>query len=289
LVELVADRSVALPPLNRLIARDMIEHTRVRRLLAEFRGMPPVDLAGLETVLLRLSEIACELPEVKELDINPLIADSGGVVAADARVVIQRTEPAADRHAHVAIAPYPAGLTRTLQLGADRLTLRPIRPEDARMEQSFVRNLSPQSRYFRFHSGLAELTPRMLVRLTQIDYEREMAFVAVIERHGVELEVGVGRYLQDPDGLGCEFALVVDDAWQGKGVGSALMDALAARARSTGIRHMHGEILAENAKMLELVRNLGFEVRRHAEDATLVTATLELDRPPPAALARKAN
>jgi acetyltransferase len=280
LVELMADRSLALPPLNRLIARDMIEHTRVRRLLGDFRGMPSVDVDAIETVLLRLSEIACELPEVQELDINPLIADASGVLAADARVVVRAVTRTADRHAHVAIAPYPGQLTRVLQLGEHHLTLRPIRPEDARMEQTFVRDLSSEARYFRFHRGLSQLTPLMLVRFTQLDYEREMAFVAVVERDGSELAVGVSRYVQDPDGQSCEFALVVADAWQGQGVGSALMDALADRARSMGIRRMHGEVLAANAKMLELVRDLGFDLKRHADDATLVTATLALDAEP---------
>jgi acetyltransferase len=289
LVEVMADRSVALPPLNRLIARDMIEHTRVRRLLGDFRGMPPVDLEAIETVLLRLSEIACELPEVQELDINPLIADASGVLAADARIVVRAVDRTTDRHAHVAIAPYPSELTRVVQLGADRLTLRPIRPEDARMEQTFVRDLSSEARYFRFHQGLVRLTPRMLVRFTQLDYEREMAFVALIERDGSELEVGVSRYVQDPDGQGCEFALVVADAWQGKGVGSALMSALVDRARSMGIHRMYGEILAENTKMLELVRELGFEVRRHPEDATLVRSTLALDAERVAGAVRRAS
>jgi acetyltransferase len=155
--------------------------------------------------------------------------------------------------------------------------LRPIRPEDARIEQSFIRALSPEARYFRFHHGLQELTPEMLVRFTQLDYDREMAFIAVVERDGREQEVGVSRYTRNADGESCEFALVVADAFQGAGIGTALMIALIERARQKGLARMEGEVLAENSNMLELVGHLGFHIERHAE-VRLKTVTLDLQR-----------
>jgi acetyltransferase len=279
LVELIADRSVALPPLNRTIARAMIDRTRAARWLGEFRGMPAADGCAVENVLWRLSELACELPQVRELDINPLIADEHGVVAVDARVVLdpEYAQDGASFYPHVAIEPYPAYLTRTVDVaGEGPLTVRPIRPEDAEIERTFVHDLSFDSRYMRFHTGLAELTPAMLVRFTQIDYDREMAFVAVREVDGREELVGVSRYVTDVDGESCEFALTVADAWQGLGVGSALMQALIARAREKGLRRMYGEVLSQNRKMLDLARALGFGIARHAGDSTLCTVTLAL-------------
>jgi acetyltransferase len=278
LVELIADRRVALPPLNATIARDMIERTRVRRLLGEFRGMPAVDRSAIEHVLLRISELACELPEVRELDINPLVADEHGALAVDARVVLdtQARRGQARFYPHVAIEPYPSELAHTIAVGKDKLLVRPIRPEDAALERSFVHDLSFESRYFRFHRGLSELTPAMLVRFTQIDYDREMAFIAVLERSGHEEAVGVSRYVAEADGENCEFALVVADAWQGLGVGTELMHALIERARAKGLRRMFGEVLAHNGKMLDLARGLGFGIAPHAGDPTLRTVTLEL-------------
>jgi acetyltransferase len=279
LVELIADRSVALPPLNRAIARAMIERTRAAVWLGEFRGMPAADGCAVENVLWRLSELACELPQVRELDINPLVADEHGVVAVDARVVLdpECTKDAASSYPHVAIEPYPAHLTRTIDVAGEvPLTVRPIRPEDAEVESSFVHDLSFESRYMRFHTGLTELTAAMLVRFTQIDYDREMAFVAVREVDGREQILGVSRYISEVDGESCEFALVVADAWQGLGIGSALMQALIARAREKGLRRMYGEVLSQNRKMLDLARVLGFGIRRHPEDSTLCTVTLAL-------------
>lgn len=280
LVELIADRSVALPPLNRTIARALIDRTRAGRWLGEFRGMPAADSCAVENVLWRLSELACELPQVRELDINPLVADEHGAVAIDARVVLDRecTKGAARFYSHVAIEPYPAHLTRTIDVaGEPPLTVRAIRPEDAEVERSFVHDLSFESRYMRFHCGLTELTPLMLVRFTQIDYDREMALVAVREVDGREQIVGVSRYVTEPDGESCEFALVVADAWQGHGVGGSLMRALIARAREKGLRRMYGEVLAENRKMLDLARALGFGVARHPEDSALRRVTLALN------------
>lgn len=266
-VEAFQDRAVTLPPLNTYLARDLIRRTRVATLLGGFRNRPPVDMAALENVLLRLSEMVCELPWLAELDINPLLVDEGGALALDARIVIAPRVPSADRYGHMAIHPYPAHLVTHWQLptGHDVL-IRPIRPEDAELTQGFVRSLSEESRYFRFMDAVSELSPVALARLTQIDYTREMALLALTEIDGREVELGVARYAVNADGTSCEFALVVSDAWQKQGIGHKLMDVLMDVARGRGLRLMEGEVLKANRPMLKLVGSLGFRIEPHPED-----------------------
>ncbi|MCW5598577.1 MAG: bifunctional acetate--CoA ligase family protein/GNAT family N-acetyltransferase [Nitrosomonas sp.] len=270
LVEVLGDRAVALPPLNRFLVKDMIQRTRIAKLLTAFRNLPPIHMVALESVLMRVSEMVCELPWIKEMDINPLIVDENGACAVDARMVVNYLPPSVDRYAHMAIHPYPVHLITHWQMpdGTD-LTIRPIRPEDAEIEQAFVRNLSAESKYFRFMDTLQELSQPMLVRFTQIDYDREMALIAVLEEDGHEKELGVCRYVASHDGQTCEFALVVADEWQKKGIGNKLMNCLFDAARARGIKLMQGEVLATNRSMLELVRRLGFEVSTSEEDASI--------------------
>lgn len=277
-VEVHRDRAVALPPLNAYLIDDMIRGTRVAKLLGAFRRLPPVDMDALREVLLRVSEMVCELPELAELDINPLIADESGAIAVDARAVLRPVAARRDRYGHMAIHPYPAHLVTAWQPHeGPPVTLRPIRPEDAEMEQAFVKNLSAETRYFRFMDTLRELTPQMLVRFTQIDYDREMAFVAVVAEGGRETEVGVARYIANPDGESCEFALVIADGWQRKGLGRRMMEQLVDAARVRGLKSMVGHVLAENRGMLSLCRKLGFVVSDSGEGPMVKRVTLALD------------
>ncbi len=259
--------AAALPPLNEFIAQAMIRQTRVSRLLGPFRNMPAVKHEAVLRALRRVSEMACELPQIRELDINPLMADEDGVVALDARVVVGHQPARLNPYDHMAIHPYPMHLTAQWQLpdGTD-ITIRPIRPEDADIERVFVRNLSPKSKYFRFMQSLRELTQEMLVRFTQLDYDREMALIAITVRDGRELELGVARYAMNPDGESCEFALAVADEWQAKGIGSRLMRHLMEAARARSFKLMDGEVLEENAEMLELVDRLGFTISVSPDD-----------------------
>lgn len=269
-VEVMGDRAVALPPLNNYLVKNLIERTRVAKMLRAFRHMPRVNLDALESVLLRVSEMVCELPWLKEMDINPLIVDESGALAVDARVVVDHVSASQERYAHMAIYPYPVHLIDYWQLpdGTD-ITIRPIRPEDAEIEQEFVRGLSEESKFFRFMNTLQELTQTMLVRFTQIDYDREMALIAVIERNGKDVELGVCRYAINPDGKSCEFALVVADEWQGKGIGSKLMNCLIYAARARGLKLMEGEVLASNKNMLKLSATLGFAITPNDEDPSI--------------------
>ncbi len=276
-VEVLRDRAVALPPLNEVIIEQMIARTRVAVMLKRFRNMPAIDEAALEQVLLRVSELVCELPEVREMDINPLIADDRGLVAVDVRIGIAPAK-AGRRYAHMAIHPYPADLVGELALAdGRRLTIRPIRPEDAQIEQGFVRRLSDQSRYFRFMQMVHELTPQLLARFTQIDYDREMALIAVCEcDDGEQLQVAVARYTVDPDEASCEFALTVADDWQGLGIGHHLMVELMRTARRRGLQRIHGEVLAANSHMLGLMQRLEFRIKSAPDDPELKMVEREL-------------
>jgi acetyltransferase len=239
--------------------------------------MAPVDRAALKQVLLRVSEMVCELPELAELDVNPLIADASGAIAVDARVVLRPSPAQRDRYAHMAIHPYPAHLVSTWRArGGPEVTLRPIRPEDAEMEQAFVKSLSAETRYFRFMDTLRELTPQMLMRFTQIDYDREMAFVATAREAGREAEIGVARYIANPDGESCEFAVVIADSWQRRGLGRRMMEQLIDVAHARGLGAMVGHVLAENRGMLALCQKLGFSVGDSSEGPMVKRVTLAL-------------
>jgi len=226
--------------------------------------------------LLNVSTMVSELPEILELDINPLIVDEHGVMAVDARIKAE-TSHQLTAYSHMAIHPYPHQLIQHHQLsnGAN-IMIRPIRPEDAGMEKDFVHRLSEHTKYFRFMQALQELTPEMIVRFTQIDYDREMAFVAVTEDVNLPDELGVGRYMANPDGHSVEFALVVADDCQCMGIGTRLMKALLQSAKSKGIAFFEGEVLAINKPMLSLVSKLGFSIETIAGDQEVVRVVKDL-------------
>ena len=286
MIELIADRAMELPPLNQFLARHLIQRARVAELLGEWRGAPAADIAALEAVLLRVSEMVCALPQLREMDINPIIVDEHGAVAVDARIVVDNASTAPGSYAHLAILPYPAGQDREWPLKNGGLyTIRPIHPDDAQMLQALVRGLSAESRYFRFASTLPELPLRMLARFTLIDYDREMALVAVVKERvtaadGGETEaeriVGVSRFITNPDGISCEFSLVVADDFAGRGLGTRLMLSIIEAARAKGLTEIIGLVLTQNGPMLKLMTGLGFSVAANPEDPDfrLVTKAL---------------
>ena len=270
MAEVLRDNAVAIPPLNRVLARRLMERTRVANLLGPFRQMPEVDKTAVENVLLRISEMVCELPHIRELDINPLFANKDGVVVVDARIQIARPTPSPVHYSHMAIHPYPSHLVRKTYLSdGTPITIRPIRPEDAEIEQAFVRNLSDEARYFRFLRSITELSPEMLVRFTQLDYSREMAMIAVIDNQQQPRQIGVARYVANPDGKSCEFALTVSDQFQSRGIGSQLMNAMMNAARGHGIQVVEGEVLSNNHRMLSLMKELGFSITNSLDDPAI--------------------
>lgn len=279
MIELINDRAMELPPLNQFLARRLIDRSRVAETLGDWRGASAVDMEALEHVLLRVSEMVCELPQLREMDINPIIVDESGAVAVDARIMIEASPQAnsgGGRYNHLAILPYPAQYEQSWPLrGGGQYTIRPIHPDDAHMLQALVRGLSTQSRYFRFVSSMTELPPAMLSRFTLIDYDREMALVAVYKERQADANgdmqeteriIGVSRYITNPDRASCEFSLVVADDFGGRGLGARLMLSIMEVAREKGLEEIDGLVLSNNPGMLRLMRSLGFEVKSFAED-----------------------
>ncbi|WP_020159507.1 bifunctional acetate--CoA ligase family protein/GNAT family N-acetyltransferase [Methylobacter marinus] len=276
MVEILRDNAVALPPLNAYMVEQLIAKTRAAKYLRAFRQLPPVHMKTLIDVLLNISIMVSELPEILELDINPLIVDEHGVMAVDARIKAEVSHQLMP-YSHMAIHPYPHELTQHYQLANGmNITIRPIRPEDADMEKDFVHRLSERTKYFRFMQSLQELTPEMIVRFTQIDYDREMAFVAITEHDGMPSELGVGRYMMNPDGHSVEFALVVSDDCQGLGIGTRIMKTLMQAAKYKGMSFFEGEVLAINEPMLSLMKKLGFSIEAIAGDTEVVRVVKDL-------------
>ncbi len=283
MIELIDDRAMELPPLNQFLARRLIERSRVAQTLGDWRGASPANVDALEQVLLRVSEMVCELPQLREMDINPIIVDESGALAVDARIVIENAPATARHYNHLAILPYPAHYEQLWPLrGGGEYTLRPIHPDDAQMLQDLVRRMSPESRYFRFVSSIQELPATLLSRFTLIDYDREMALVAVVKERSagddgepVETEriVGVSRYITNPDSTSCEFSLVVGDDFKGQGLGSRLMLSIMEVAREKGLTEIDGLVLAKNPNMLKLMKSLGFSVKSFPEDADFKLVT----------------
>ncbi|MDX5445244.1 MAG: GNAT family N-acetyltransferase [Zoogloeaceae bacterium] len=270
-------RAHALPPLNDFLARDLMQAVPVAPLLDASPVRPAADRDALEDVLLRVSEMVCELPAIRALDIDPLLVDESGAIALDARIVISPAPASEGRYEHMAIHPYPSHLVTEWDLpDGTRVTLRPIRPEDAALTTDFVRGLSPETRYQRFMNTVRELSPAMVIRLTQIDYDREMAFVATTVNNGRETQIGVCRYAANPDRESCEFAIVVADAWQHRGVARRLMDLLIGTARKRGFVRMDGVFLASNERMLHFVEKLGFELHPDPDDPSIRQGSLDL-------------
>ena len=276
-VEIMKDSAISLPPLNRRLAKDLIGRTKAAKMLESFRNMPAANMELLVDILLRVSSMACELPWIQEMDINPLMVDDNGAVAVDARIRVDYPKPSTDPYNHLAIHPYPAHLVTPVQLSdGTTIVIRPIRPEDAEIEQEFIRSLSPESRYFRFMNSITELSLEMLVRFTQIDYHNEMALIAVWPNENGEEEIGVVRYMTNADKKTCEFALVVSDQWQGKGIARLLMRNLIEVARDRGLELMEGQVLSNNFRMLDLMTRLNFRISNDPTEAGIKLVQLDL-------------
>lgn len=273
-VEVIDDRSIALPPLNRVLAADLVGRTRAARLLAGFRDRPRADLDALYDVLVRLGQLAIDLPELAELDINPLLADSAGVVALDARMRLTPVPPGADPLARLAILPYPQALERHIESALGTLVLRPIRPEDARAHQDFFHALTPEDIHFRMFGMMRDLTPSQLARFTQIDYSREMAFIAT-RVAGAQETLGVARVSIDPDNTVGEFAIVVRSDLAGHGLGRILMECLLDYCRGRGLPLVRGIALQDNTRMHALARACGFTLEPNADGTIEMTLALQ--------------
>jgi len=274
-VEVLADRAVALPPLNAPLARALIERTRVARLMHGFRDVPPVDIEAVIGVLTAVSALLAAEPRIVELDINPLLADADGVIALDARVRVSAAAPGGA--ARFAILPYPEHLSRRLDWQGRTLTLRPIRPEDETRHRAFLDAIDPMDLRMRFFHSRRTVERSELARLTQIDYEREMALIATeTDDTGAEHTLGVVRAVCDPDNEQAELGILVRSDLKGAGLGELLLQALIAYLRNKGTRWLVAHVLKDNHRMLELARDMGFEADPGFPDPEAVKLQLAL-------------
>ena len=276
-VEIINDKALALPPLDLQLARDLIERTRVSRLLRAYRDVPAVEQDSVAMVLVKLAQIAADIPEIRELDINPLLADETGVLAVDARVAVGRVERkfAGSGPANFAVRPYPSQWQRHLEMKDGwRVFARPIRPEDEPLIHEFLRHVTSQDLRLRFFAPMKEFTHPFIARLTQLDYARAMAFVAFDE--ATHEMIGVVRIHSDSIYQAGEYAILLRSDLKGRGLGWALMQLIIEYAKSEGLKAISGDVLQENTVMLEMCRELGFEVKTDpaAHDVCDVKLTL---------------
>lgn len=259
--EVIGDKAIGLPPMNRLLARRMMQETKVYGLLQGYRNRPPANLDMLEQVILRLSQLVVDFPQISELDMNPVLIKKGQPFVVDGRMAVTTTEGPSLKH--LIISPYPEeNEYRVVTNSGVHVFIRPIKPEDAPSYITFFRSLSPTTIYFRFFSVLKELPTSMLVRFTQIDYDREIALVAIDEDTAVEHILGVARIIGDPDSEEGEFAVLIADNWQGKGLGASLLKKCLLIAEKRGFKKVHGVVLKENTNMLALGKKLGFKMTK---------------------------
>jgi acetyltransferase len=261
-VEIINDKALALPPLDLQLARDLIERTRVSRLLRAYRDIPAVEQDSVAMVLVKLAQMAADIPEIRELDINPLLADETGVLAVDARVAVGRVERkfAGSGPANFAVRPYPSQWQRHLEMKDGwRVFVHPIRPEDEPLIHEFLRHVTSQDLRLRFFAPMKEFTHPFIARLTQLDYARAMAFVAFDE--ATNEIVGVVHIHSDSIYETGEYAILLRSDLKGRGLGWALMQLIIEYTKSEGLKAISGDVLQENTVMLEMCRSLGFEVK----------------------------
>ena len=276
-VEVINDKALALPPLDMGLAHAQIERTRVSRLLRRYRDKPQADLDAVALTLVRIAQMSADIPEIRGLDLNPLMADENGVIALDARVEVAPCARApAGGNPRFAVAPYPRHLERRFALrDGTRIYARPVRPEDEETYRRFFRRVTPEDLRLRFFAPVKDFSHVFIARLTQIDYARAFALCAMDEADG-EMVGGV-RVLQGPeDEASGEYAVLLRSDYKGRGLGWALMCCAIDYARSVGLKTLKGHVLSENRAMLDLCARLGFEVIDDREDLGLKTVILDV-------------
>jgi acetyltransferase len=276
-VEVVNDKALALPPLDLRLARDLIDRTRVSRLLHAYRDVPAVKADAVEMVLVKLAQMAADIPEIRELDVNPLLADESGVLAVDARVAVGSVAPkfAGKGPANFAVRPYPSQWQRHIEVKDGwRIFVRPIRPEDEPAIHRLLRHVTREDLRLRFFALMKEFSHEFIARLTQLDYARAMAFIAFDE--ATNDPVGVVRIHSDSIYERGEYAILLRSDLKGRGLGWALMQLIIEYARSEGLKTISGDVLTENAIMLQICRSLGFEVKPDTSERDICVVTLPL-------------
>jgi acetyltransferase len=278
-VEVINDKALALPPLDMKLAVDLIGRTRVSRILKAYRDVPAADEGAVALVLVKLAQLSADLPEVRELDINPFLADRDGVIAVDARVKVAPTSidprkpPFNDRFA---VRPYPKQWERTIRLRDGReVFIRPVRPEDEALFFAFVERVSAEDLRLRFFAPIREFTHAFMARLVQIDYSRAIAFVAIEAASGDMM--GVVRLHADANHDKGEYAILLRSDLKGIGLGWELMQLMLEWARTEGLSVVEGQVLRENHTMLDMAQNLGFAIRPDPADRDVLLVTRDID------------
>ena len=281
-VEVIDDKALALPPLDLRLAHELISRTRVSRILKAYRDVPAADERAVALVLVKLAQMAADIPQVRELDINPLLADRDGVIAVDARVSVAPHPGPAQKgpwHSRFVIRPYPKEWEREVELAhGRRMFVRPVRPEDEDMFRAFFERVSDEDLRLRFFSAVRHFSHEFIARLTQLDYARSIALVAIDPGSGEML--GAVRLLADANYERGEYGILVRSDLKGFGIGWQLMRIMIEYAGTIGLKLIEGQVLRENVTMLAMCQQLGFRIRPDADDATLMDVTLDVAAPP---------
>ena len=278
-VEAFRDFSVGFPPLNQTLTKRIIEQTKIYGLLSSgFRGNPPANIRLIEETLVKFSQIIVDFPQIKEFDINPLIATDRGVAAVDARIVIDLEKPLSNHqpYEHLIIRPYPRKyVAKSVMRDGCEVLLRPVKPEDEPLVIELFRSFSAETMRLRFFQILKEISHQSIARYCNIDYNREIGIVAEIKENGARRLIGLATLIVQPDGESGEISVVVGDPWQNRGVGTILMDHLIEIGRDMGLKKLFGEFLAENTKIAHICRKKGFEIKSLDEETCIATLNLK--------------
>jgi len=279
-VEVIRDTNTGLPPLNIALAKRVIQNTRIYKQLKGFRNVPAIDLNDLAFQLQKFSQIVMDFQEIVEIDVNPYLVDETGGVIVDARILLTDYRKRARGHPyhHLIISPYPEKYTKTITAkNGIEVILRAIRPEDEPIEREMLASVSDRSLSLRFMGIKPKLTHTFLTRLAQIDYDREMAIIAVVEEDGRKKMVGVARIVSDAWGEAAEFAIIVADRWHNQGLGSYMTDYILEVARDKGISKIFASVLRENTGMVQMLQRRGFILKLDPDDHSVFEAELDLE------------
>ncbi|MCC7347872.1 MAG: GNAT family N-acetyltransferase, partial [Variibacter sp.] len=276
-VEVINDKALALPPLDLKLARELIGRTRVARILKAYRDVPAADQGAIELTLVKLAQLVADVPEIRELDLNPILADQNGVTVVDARMAIAPTAEAQGARGNMrfAIRPYPKEWERWISLPDETgVFVRPVRPEDARLYPDFFRLVTNEDLRLRFFAPIRDLNHAFLARLTQLDYARSMAFIALESPSGPML--GVVRLHADANYETGEYAILVRSDLKGRGLGWRLMQLLIEYARAEGLQTIEGQVLRRNTTMMAMCERLGFTISRDPDSDDVYVVRLSL-------------
>ncbi len=274
--EVYKDVSFAIPPLNQTLARILMEETEICKMLKGSPAKTPAEFREIEQIIVSFSNLIVDFPEIAEMDINPIVISNGKALAVNARIVLEESEfEQTTQYPHVVITPYPTRyVSHWLLSDGTNVLLRPIKPEDEPLEHELLSTLSQATMRARFFSIIKDISHEMLVRYCNIDYDREMAIVAEVRDGGKRKLIGIGRLIIDREFKSGEFAVLVHDDYQSKGLGPKLVDVLIGVAEEKGLERIYGEVLTENQQMIAVCKKLGFTIEMADEETTTVNLVL---------------